>query len=200
MRTSVTGYARANTDRPRARTSGSVAVTWWTAPQQGDWVATTRTVPVTLTDRALGGGLPAGTRGVVVERRGGRLGVELDGGWGRVTAEVHARDLRLVGRGRGAAAFRSRTSRLAAARIAVAGMLLLPVGHFVLAYLWAYHTFDGILGAFAVAVLDGAGQSLIAALHEPVRALVYFVVVAVLWRIAFGYRSRPLSRCARRRS
>lgn len=146
---------------------------------------------MTLTDRLLGdGGLPKGTRGVVVGRRGGRLDVELDAGWGRVTATVSRGDVRLVRRGGGIGTFRIRTSRLALVRIAVAVALALPVVHFAIAYWWAYRSFDGIVAGFATAALYGAGDSLVAALHQPGRAVVYFLVVMLLWRFAIGRQAK----------
>ncbi len=167
-------------------------MSWWSAgADPGDWVRTTTTVSLNLADQLLGhGGLPPGTRGVVLERYGSRLRVEFDNGWGSVTGTVRSREVQVVRRGAGAAAFRTRTSRLASARLAVAFALALPVLQFVVAYLWANRSFDGIGPAFVTAALYGAEDSLLATLHEPRKAVVYFVVVTLLYRFAFGRRAR----------
>lgn len=163
----------------------------WSSLEPGDWVRTTRTVPLTLTDRLLGdGGLPRGTRGVVIARRGGRLDVELDVGWGITRATVKTRDVRAVRRGGGVGEFRARRSRLATARFAVAVALTLPLAHFTILYWWTYRSFDGFVPALVTAALYSAEDSFVAALHQPVKAILYFAVVALLGRFAFGRRAK----------
>ncbi len=167
-------------------------MSWWgLGADPGDWIRTTTTVPLTLTDRLLSyGGLPPGTPGVVLERYGNRLRVEFDSGWGSVTGTVRFRDIQVVRRGAGAAAFRRRTSRLATARLATAVALSLPILQFVATYLWENRSFGGIVPAFVMAALYGAEDSLLATLHEPRRGVAYLVVVTLLYRFAFGRRAR----------
>lgn len=152
----------------------------------GDWIATMSTVPVTFTDTLAGGGLPAGTRGVVLEPGGRHVLVELDGGWGTVRARLQRGDIRVVRRRGGVEPFRSGMRKLAVVRAALAFALLLPVLRFAAEYLWTHWTVDGMAAAFALAAVDSAQYSLVAAFHQPGKALVYFVVVTVLWRVAFG--------------
>lgn len=166
-------------------------MSWWASPEPGDWVRTTRTLPLTLTDHLLGdgAGLPAGSRGVVLSRNGGRLSVEFDGGWGPITATIRVDDCRIQRRGAGPEAFRSRARRLALVRVSLAVALTLPVLQFLVAYLWQNGSFDGIIAAFAAASVYGALDFLAAAVQHPVQAAVYCVVVTVLTRFAFGGRS-----------
>ncbi len=164
---------------------------WWRpAADRGEWVRTTKVVPLGVTDRMLNRGLPRGTRGVVVARQGGRLRVEFDTGWGLVSGTVRRQDVQVLRHGGGAERFRARTGLLACARLAVAVVLALPVLQFVVAHLWAYRSFDGIASTFALAALGGAEQSLLAALHQPKKALAYVIVLTLLSRFAFGRRAQ----------
>ena len=166
-------------------------MSWWSAGEPGDWVRATASIPVTVSDRLTGqGGLPAGTLGVVLDRYGSRLRVEFDAGWGTATATVNGRSVRVVRRAGGTSAFRTRTRRLTLARLAVAVALALPVLQFVAAYIWAYRTFNGIVPAFVEGAVYGAQDSFLAALHQPRQAIIYFGVIALLSRFAFGRRAR----------
>ena len=153
----------------------------------GDWVRTTAArTPVGWTDGLSGTGLPARTLGVVLERAGSRVFVELDAGWGTTRAWLHDRDVRLVRRVGGTDVFRRRSHRLTLARVAVAAALALPIAQFLASYLWAYHSFHGVELAFVQAALYGAQDSLLASLHQPGRALIYFAAVTLLGRFAVG--------------
>lgn len=158
------------------------------ALSSGDWIATVGNVPVSVADTLAGDGLPAGTRGVVLEPGGRHVLVELDGGWGTVRARLCRADVRVVRRRGGVEPFRSGMRRLAVVRAALAVALMLPVLRFAAEYLWAHRTADGMAAAFAFAVIDSAQYSIVAAAHQPGKALLYFAVVAVLWRVAFGRR------------
>lgn len=169
----------------------AVLIGWLSSPPQvGDWVRLTRPCPLTLTDHLLGryAGLATGTRGVVTDRRGRRVQVNVDTGWGAATHWLPADRLTVVRRRGGIDAFTRRTATLTIARLAVATALLLPVLHFTARYLWQHRSADGIIEAFVLASLYGIHDSLAAALHQPARALLYLAVVTALSRFAFGRR------------
>lgn len=165
-------------------------MSWWSVPQAGDWVRTVTVVPVTFTDRVGGGGLPSGTRGVVLATYGGRVEVELDAQWGSITTTVRTGDVRVVRRDGGVGSFRQRTRRLVLARLAVGLMLALPLLQYAISYVWTYHSFDGITAELVTGTLLGVGDSIGAALSEPWKALIYFGVLAVLGRFTSGRRAR----------
>lgn len=154
----------------------------------GDWVRTKRLTKQTFYDHAAGTGIPSGTLGVVKETVGSRVVVELDAGWGTTHVTVPAHDLRLVRRRGGTDRFHSWSRRMTIIRLGCAVALALPVVMYVVQYVWAYHTFDGIVPAFAVACLDSAGYFLAAAIAHPLQALVFCAVCAVISRIAWGRR------------
>jgi hypothetical protein len=60
----------------------------------------------------------------------------------------------------------------------------------VVAHLWAYRSFDGIASTFALAALRGVEDSLLAALHQPKKALTYVIVLTLLSGFAFGRRAQ----------
>jgi hypothetical protein len=159
-------------------------------PEPGDWVRATRRLPVTVTDHLTDGGLPAGTRGVVVGGRGRYTEVEFRAVLGTARVRVPTDGLRLDRRGGGREAFRNRSRRVTAVRLALAAFLLLPLAHFVGSYTWEHRSLDGLVPAFAVAAVNSAGDWLFTAIDQPVRALVYTGFLAALTRIAFGRRRR----------
>ena len=160
-------------------------MTWGTA-RPGDWVRA-RTA---LDGRPhLWGGpsrVPRGARGVVVDRHGRHLTVEFDVGWSTTVARVRPGDVRVVRPAGGAAAFRHRTSRLTVVRLGMAFALCLPVLHFTAAYVWSNRGTEGLGAALAMGVLYGIEDSVVAALNQPGKALVYLAVVALLSRFGFG--------------
>jgi len=158
-------------------------------PQPGDWVATRHRIPISLTDHLLGdaGGLKPGTRGVVVRSSGfGRVEARFSIGLaGSVTASVRSSDLRVVRRGGGEDAFAAHTSRLNAARLGVAIALIAPFAYFVVA--WHLHggTKEGLLPALIDGACSGALDLLAYALTNPMKALIYLVIVTLAGRFAF---------------
>jgi hypothetical protein len=160
----------------------------WGLPDPGDWVRARRTIPVTLTDHLVGGGVRPGTKGVVLSRSGSRLEVRFDAGWGSHTARIGASDCRLYRRGRGEAAFARRTHVLTIVRPSLAVFLLWPIVWFAIAYVWQEHSTDGLLASLAVGVAYGLLDYVAMAITHPLQFLVYAVFMAVLGRIAFPRR------------
>lgn len=154
----------------------------------GDWVRTKRQVRQTLYDHASGGGIPAGTLGVVKESSGSRVVVELDAGWGTTHVTVGSHEVRVVRRRGGTDRFHRWSRRVTIVRLGCAVALMLPVAMFVVQYVWAYHSFDGIVPAFALACLDAVGLFIAAGIAHPLQTIVFCCVCAVVSRIAWGRR------------
>ncbi len=153
----------------------------------GDWVATTSTVALTLTDHLTDGGLASGTRGVVTGTVGGtRVTVDFDAGFGIATATVPSHVLRRTRAGGGVEAFHARTSRRLPIRIGAALALAMPGIGFVVQYLWTYHTVDGIVPAAALGVVEGTQDLIQMAITNPVQTLLYLGAAALVHRIAYG--------------
>lgn len=157
----------------------------WRSPDTGDWIRTTKTIPLTLTDAVLGGGLPRGTQGVVNRRAGSRVTADFATGFGTITATVDASSCRVERRGGGRDAFRDHVRLMTVVRLALAAFLSWPIVQFVGVYVWTHHSFDGIAGAFVVGVVDGFGDWLIALVQHPLSTVVYVVFLALLSKVAF---------------
>ena len=160
-------------------------------PRAGDWVRTTRRVPVGFTDALSGGGLPPGTSGVVVSDSVGwwssDVVVEFASSFGgTVSARAPARHLRVVRRGGGVPEFRRHSSHLGAARLGVAAAFLGPLLWFVISYVVEHRSTDGLAADLAQGFVYGGLDFLTFLLNEPVRALVYLLVTSVAWKVAFG--------------
>lgn len=166
--------------------------TGFTGPlRDGDWVRATARIPVTFSDHLVDGGIAKGTRGVVVGEPRGFLRptvpVRFDGGFGGTrSVDVPIASLRRSGRGRGPAEFERRTQLLGLIRLGVAIALVLPLIYFVGSYLWTHRTFDGLLSALAIGVIDSAGALIESALLHPVHTVVFLLVSWALGRFAFG--------------
>lgn len=162
----------------------------WLTPSVGDWVRTTRRVPAGFMDRLTGGGLPRGTRGVVVAHAPGLLTsdvfVEYDTGLGgRLTARTPVRHLRSVRVGGGVPAFRQSAGRMAAARAGVAAVFVAPILWFAVEYFLNHHTAHGLLPALMLGMVYGGLDFITYLLDDPGRAVVYLVVTTLAWRFAF---------------
>ncbi len=159
-------------------------------PQVGDWVRSTRVLPVTFTDHLLGGdaGIARGSKGVVLARRGRRVTVAFDVGWGTQRATVSIRDCRVVRRGGGADRFFRISRYTTAARLGLALVLLFPVLQFVVQYLLINHSLNGITDELVLATVQGALDMAVDLLNHPVKSIVYLLVVGVMSRFAFGAR------------
>lgn len=158
---------------------------WFGSLRTGDWVRTTDTIPVTLSDHLGGGGIRTGTRGVVTGVHGSRATVVFDSGWGVHTATVRAAKLRRIRSGGGVDRFRRRARTAALVRLGLAIALLFPVLSFAAVYLWTYRTVDGIVPTLLSATLDGVGDWLSAAIAHPMQRVIFSVVVGLVGRWVF---------------
>ncbi|ADG76384.1 hypothetical protein Cfla_3512 [Cellulomonas flavigena DSM 20109] len=161
---------------------------WWSSPAVGDWVRTTRTEATSLTDVLQGGGLPAGTRGVVVSRDGRWARVRAEDTLGTVEVTVPAHHLRVTARGRGEEAFARSAGLRSAVRVGAFLALAAPVLWFVVQYMWINRGTDGLLVALVLAALDSAAVSLLELVDDPVRAVLAAGLFALTARVAFGPR------------
>ncbi|GGD24606.1 hypothetical protein [Nocardioides daphniae] len=158
---------------------------WGRPAQPGDWVSATTKISTGLLDDLTGGGLPAGSRGVVTDRSGRWLTVEFDNGPGTTTARVKDSHCHIARRGGGRDRFHDRTRRMSIVRLALAAFLLWPFAQFFALYLWYNRTLDGIMPALALATLESVGDFAAQIVTEPVRTLLYLGFLAVLGRLAF---------------
>lgn len=150
-------------------------------PEPEDWIKTTRTIPVTFSDHLMGGGVPEGSRGVVRSRVGNRVTVLLDTG-SQVT--IRASDVRVTKRIGGTEAFQKRSRTIGTIRLALALFLLAPIGWFVLQYLWAHKSFDGIMVAFVEAGFFSLNEWIATAIAHPGQTLIYSLFLYFLGRVA----------------
>lgn len=158
---------------------------WGRPAQPGDWVRATTTVPTGLLDDLTGGGLPAGSRGVVTGRSGRWLTVDFDNGLGITTTRVKDSHCRIDRRGGGRQRFHQNASRMTIVRLALAGFVLWPLAQFLAYYLWHNRTLDGVVPALLLATLDSVGDLGIHLITNPVRTVLYLGFLAVVGRIAF---------------
>ena len=165
-------------------------MSWFSSPEVGDWVRLRHRVPVTMADHLTNGGLPKGARGCVVARRGSRIDVDVDAGWGSSRATLKAADVTVMRRGGGTEAFARRVRLLTTVRVSLALVIAWPVLRFVAEYLWVNRSFDDIVPAFVLGVIEGIPDQIEAALAEPWKAVLSFALFAVMGRIAFGPSSR----------
>lgn len=158
-------------------------------PQVGDHIKTTEKVAVTITDAILDRGLPAGTRGVIVDVSGGwispRVVARLDGGlFGSPTVRLRPRQVKVTRRGAGLEAYERSAGRRAAVRCGAILAVFGPIAWFCLSYLLRGGNPEGLVAA----LLDGAFSSAIElvsyALTRPMAALAYCLVGWAAWRLA----------------
>lgn len=159
----------------------------------GDWVRARQPVARGWADHLTGEGLPEGTVGVVVDRFGSRLVVDFDTGYGLTRASVCAGHCALVRKGGGSTKFRERAKFMTTVRLSLVAFFTFPCLWYAVQYWWQERTFDGLVESMIMASLDAAWGFLVAAINDPVRAVIYLVVMAVLGRIAFPHH-RPLWR------
>lgn len=162
---------------------------WFSTPEVGDWVRLKRRTPVSFSDHLTDGGLPAGSRACVLGRTGSRLELEVDAGWGSTRVSVRSHDVTVIRRGGGSEAFARRVRLVTTVRVSLALVLVWPVLQFVATYLWVNRTFEDIVPAFVMGVLDGLPEQIEAAIAEPWKAVLSFLLFAVMGRIAFGPKS-----------
>lgn len=158
---------------------------WGRPAQPGDWVRATTTIPTGLLDDLTGGGLPAGSRGVVTDRSGRWLTVDFDNGLGTITTRVKDSHCCVDRRGGGWQRFHDGNRRMTIVRVALGGFLLWPLAQFLTLYLWHNRTLDGFVSALALASFESIGDLANQLISNPVRTLVYLGFLAVLGRIAF---------------
>lgn len=161
-------------------------MTWGRPIEPGDWVRTTRKVPVTLTDELLGSGVPAGARGVVCERTRSRLRVELEHGLATVAVTVRARDCRLVRRRGGREGFHRWTGWRRAARLGLLCFMAWPLARFTVLYWWYHRSFEGYAGELALAFVDSTLKMAGNLLTDPFRTVIYLGFLALVGRLAMS--------------
>lgn len=79
--------------------------------------------------------------------------------------------------------------------------LVAPFAIFVIAYVWTYHTLDGLLPALVSGLVQSALLFLEAVLTYPVQGLVFIAISLVIWRVAVPRRCphrHLLGRCPHR--
>lgn len=158
---------------------------WGRPAEPGDWVRAKDKVSTGFMDDITGGGLPAGSRGVVTGRSGRWLTVDFDTGFGTTTVQVRDDRCRIDRRRGGQEHFHNRARRMAIARVALAGFLLWPFAQFFILYLWHNRTLDGAIPTLTLAGLDSLGEMLVHLINSPVQTLIYLGFLWVLWRLAF---------------
>ena len=160
------------------------------APEIGDWIKTTEKVPVSLTDTLTGGGVPAGTRGVITEVSGifgSNLVARLDGGLGgSVKARVRPSQVRVIRRSGGTESYRRSASRRNQVRLGAALALLGPLLYFCITYLLRGGTKEGLIVALITGAIYGALGTVEYVVTNPIPGLVYCAVVWCVGRLAFG--------------
>jgi hypothetical protein len=161
-------------------------VTWGRRIEPGDWVRTTEKVSVGIADELLGTGVPAGARGVVCERNGSWLRVDLEHGLATVSVRVRARDCRVVRRQGGRERFHRWSGRRRAARIGLLCFTLWPLAQFTVLYWWYNRSFEGLTGELALAAVDSAVEMADHLVTDPARTLVYLGFLAVVGRLALS--------------
>lgn len=162
----------------------------WNNLQPGDWVSTTETTNMTLTDHLAGMGLPEGTRGVITSRHGSKVTVDLDTGYGTVTTTLPVRLLRPTRRRGGVKRFHQQVGFVAIVRLALACFLLWPIVQYVIDYFFTYRSLDGFVESLPMAALESMGESIMIAFNQPISALMYTAFLALLSWIAFPWTSR----------
>lgn len=161
-------------------------MTWGRPIEPGDWVRTTRKVPVTLTDDLVGSGVPEGARGVVCERSGPRLRVELEYGLSTVPVTVRARDCRLVRRRGGREDFHRWVGRRRAARVGLLCFMAWPLAQFTVLYWWYNRSFEGYAGELSLALVDSTLKMTGHLLTDPCRTVIYLGFLALVGRLAIS--------------
>lgn len=171
---------------------------FWRSLEAGDWVSTIETTNITFTDHFAGTGLPPGTRGVITSRTGSKATVELEAGYGTVTASLPARLLRPTRPGGGIKRFRQHVGFLTIVRTALACFLLWPLVQYAIDYLLTYRSFDGFIESLPLAALESTGESILIAFSQPGPALLYMTFLILLGWIAFPWTA-PWNRRHRRK-
>lgn len=141
---------------------------------------------MTLSDDLLGTGVPVGARGVVCERNGSWLRVELEHGLGTTTVAVRARDCRVVRRRGGREGFHRWAGRRRAARLGLLCFMAWPLAQFTVLYWWYNRSFEGYINELALAVVDSTVEMADHLVTDPVRTLVYLGFLTVVGRLAFA--------------
>lgn len=168
---------------------------FWNNLEPGDWVRTTETTNITLTDHVAGTGLPPGTRGVITSRDGSRATVDLDAGYGMVTATLPARLLQPARPGGGIKRFHHHVSFLATVRLALACFLLWPFIQYAIDFLVTYRSFDGFIESLPIAILESMGEFVLTVFSQPLPALTYMAFLTLLSWIAFPWTAPWNRRC-----
>lgn len=159
-------------------------------PAVGDWIKTTEKVPVSLTDTLTGGGVPAGTRGVITEVSGifgSNLVARLDGGLGgSITARMRPSQVRVIRRRGGIESYGRSASRRNQVRLGAALALLGPLLYFCITYMLRGGTKEGLIVELINGVIVGAVGMVEYVVASPIQGLLYCAVVWCVGRVAFG--------------
>lgn len=159
------------------------------APRVGDHIKTTEKVAVTITDAMLDRGLPAGTRGVIVDVGGGwfspRVVARLDRGLlGATTVRLRPGQVRVTRRSAGLEAYERSAGRRAAVRWGAILAVFGPIVAFCFVQIIHGATPAELLVALLESAVASATKLLSYALASPLAALAYCMVGWLAWRLA----------------
>lgn len=160
------------------------------SPRPGDWVAARKTFTASVNGTFLGRRqIRAGARGVVTEPPRGLLRQDVRvlfaDGLGEVDVTAPTHQLTRIKRGGGVEEFRQRQTTVRWIRVALAALLLQPLIWFVVSYLYAHRSADGLAGALLAAVLHSAAATAEYALTNPLRCALFVGLSILLARFAF---------------
>jgi hypothetical protein len=149
-------------------------------PRVGDVVRIRSTAkPVVKSGRVDGG------RGVVVSVGWWCARVKVDRGFGFTTESVPLSALHVVRRGIGEQQFVERARVMHLARLGVALVMLAPLAVFVVRYVVANRTTDGLVESIAIGTVCSALDVVALAAVNPIGTALYMAVGWGLWRFAF---------------
>lgn len=165
---------------------------WFGPPRAGDWVAAKRGYSAGFVDAITGTHtVRKGDRGVVVgDHTTGffdpHIAVRFDTGWATTEVHIPVRHLRVVSRGRGEEAFRSRVSTMRWIQLGALLSVVLPVLWYVVSYRWHVGSFEGIGSEFAAGIVYSVFDMIEYLITDPVRAVIFLVIGWVVWKVATG--------------
>jgi hypothetical protein len=73
---------------------------------------------------------------------------------------------------------------MTAIRVGVLLAFAAPFLYFAGQYVWINHTTSGLIPAVLIGVIQGVLDTVTLAISDPIRSLIYFIVVSLVWRWA----------------